>query len=105
MKVKVPEQIKVSSMVYDVTLVDNLERDFKLLGQCLTGVGVITIDPKTPEQVKAVTLLHEIVHAINDIYCCSLNEGDIERLAHGLADVLRNSFSIEFDWSVEDVAK
>ena len=98
MKVKVPEQIKVGSLVYNIVLTDNLGRDYRLLGQCLTDEGVIKIDSVSSKQVKAISLLHELVHAISDTYSCELDEKDISRLAHGLADVLKGSFDIEFDW-------
>ncbi len=98
MKIKVPRQIKVSSMVYDVILTDSLEKDYKLLGQCLTDTGVIKVDSKSKLQVKDATLLHEIIHAISDVYRCDLEESNIERIAHGLADVLKNSFGVEFEW-------
>ena len=98
MKVIIPNQIKVSSFVYELVLAENLTRDHQLLGQCLSDSVIIKIDPKTSLQTKDVTLLQEIVHAINDVYNCGLEEPNIDRIAHGLADVLKNSFNIELDW-------
>ena len=98
MKIKIPKQIKVSSFVYELVLAENLARDHQLLGQCLSDSVIMTIDSKTSPQTKDVTLLHEIVHAINDVYNCGLEEPNIDRIAHGLADVLKNSFNIELDW-------
>ena len=98
MKIKVPRKIKVSSFVYELVLAENLTRDHQLLGQCLSDSVIMKIDPKTPPQTRDVTLMHEIVHAINDVYNCGLEEPNIDRIAHGLADVLKNSFNIELDW-------
>ena len=44
MIVKVPEQIRVGSFIYDLLMVEKLTEDFKLLGQSLTDQQIIKID-------------------------------------------------------------
>ena len=103
LRVKVPKEIRISSLIFQVLLVAKMERDFKLLGQCLSDDGVMKIGKESNQQMRAVILFHEEIHGINDVYNLGLSEETIDRLAHGLADIWRHSFGIEFDWSlVED---
>ena len=98
MKVIIPKQIKVSAQEYEIELVTNLENDYDLWGQCLTGRGVLKIEAGTNPAGRTQTFLHEVMHAINDIYTCRVEEDNIDRMAQGLRDVLVDSLGIEFDW-------
>ena len=100
MKIKVPKQITVGSMTYGIVLTPNLEKHHHLLGQCLTDEGLIKIEPHSRADVRDQSLMHELVHAINDIFMCKLDEDNIERIAQGLTATLKRDFCVEFDWSL-----
>lgn len=99
MKVNVPQKIKIGAYDYRVVYTPDLVYDYKLLGQSLADKQLIKIEPNTTQQTNDVTLGHEIIHAISEIYNCDLDEKNIDRLAQGWIAVLRDSFGIEFDWS------
>lgn len=99
MKVKIPREIKIGAYNYKVVYAPNLVYDHKLLGQALAEKQLIRIEPDTTPQTKEVTLWHEIVHSINDVYGCELDENNIDRIAQGITAILKNDFNIEFDWS------
>ena len=55
-----------------------------------TGQARITIAPSIDDQVKAETLLHEILHLIAHRFEMTLKEADVSRLAAGLLGVTLN---------------
>jgi len=97
MNIKIPNKIKIATYEYTVFYVPNLEYDHKLLAQCLTDKQQIKIAPKN-KKVQNVSFLHEICHAISDVYGCGLTEENTDRMAHGIAELLFNNLEIEFDW-------
>jgi len=99
MKVKIPKEIKIGAFSYSIKMVEGLENDYHLLGQCLTDKGIIKLEMHSIPQVKDATLLHEVVHAINDVFVCKIDDECVERIAQGLAEILKNNLGIEFDWS------
>ena len=99
MKVKIPKVARIGAFDYSVKLVPNLADDFKLLGQSITDKQEIRIEPNTTEGTKLVTFWHEVVHGISDVYGCSLDEENTNRIAQGISAILQKNFNIEFDWS------
>lgn len=60
------------------------------LGIVETGMARITIDPTIDDQVKAETLLHEIIHLIAHRFDMIMKEADVSKLAAGLLGVTLN---------------
>ena len=102
MKVKIPSKIRVGAYDYSVLAIPNLTFDFRLLGQSLADKQVIKVEPDTTSQTKNVTLWHEIIHAISDVYNCELDEKNIDRIAQGIASIIDKDLQIEFDWDEID---
>ena len=98
MKVAIPKSVTVGSFDYRITYSPKLVYDHSKLGQCVTDSQLIKIEPDTTIETKNQALFHEIVHAINDVYNCELNEMNIDRIAQGITAVLKNDFKIELDW-------
>lgn len=101
MKVKIPRRVTVGAYEYELRMVDTLLRDDRLLGRCNSDTGIIEIEPSANTNIRAVTLFHEIIEAINLCYSCKMEHDDIDRMAHGLAATLQRDLGIEFDW--EDI--
>jgi len=58
----------------------------------------IEIDPDSDDDIKSITILHEIIHAIDYVYLQQkLEEKTIDGLATGLWQVLKQ-WGIDFDW-------
>ena len=63
-------------------------------GQCDTNQGIIYVDESLTDDKKAVTLLHEIMHAVWVEWC--LNDDDkeeriVDAMAKGLTQTLRDN--------------
>lgn len=98
MKYKYPPKITIGGHNYKITLVDGAEVDGiqsdRHVGSCSQTVGQFEIATrtkigghKTLEFINT-TLLHEIVHAISDIYVVEMKEEQVEQIAQGLLQVL-----------------
>ena len=100
MKVKVPKKIRLCTYNYEIRLIERMASEHKLLGLCLTDDGLIKIDSGSIPQIKDMALIHELTHAINDIFTLGLDEKTIDLLSQGWAMVLKNNLGIEFDWNM-----
>lgn len=84
---KLPKSVEVGPFRYDVSAGQRLlavdgvgeyryeEQTIKLSDRCLAGQ-------------EPVTLMHEIIHAVNEVFKADLKERQVEVLAHGLAQAL-----------------
>ncbi len=83
-------KIKVGVFNYDLLEVEDLvnEDDTKLDGEICPDKEVIRIEKDIPKTAKIVTFWHEIVHSLDVQYRMSLDEDNIDRLAHGLTQVI-----------------
>ena len=102
MKVKVPKKITIGAYDYKILLLRKLVYDYRLLGQSLPDSQIIKVEYETSQQTKVVTLWHELVHSIGDVYNCGLEEANIDRIAQAIAAMLQKDFNLEFDWSEID---
>ena len=83
---KLPKSVQVGPFRYEVSRGENItsgsvaefnyeERTIKLSTKCLP-------------QMEPVNIMHEIVHAVNEVFKADLKERQVEVLAHGLAQAL-----------------
>ena len=92
-KVKVPKTIKIGGFTYKITLDD--ERATKELdsdgawGKLYADMRVIHISRAAEGEQFDNTFLHEIIHAINNIYC---NKDMGEKLTTDIANGLHQVF-------------
>lgn len=98
-KIKIPKKIKLGSSYYRISLQKNL----KLMDGVWGDLGYlrhrIDIDASLPNRDKAITLVHEFLHAIDREYSCSLDEKEVDRISNGFTALLLDNLGIEFDWS------
>jgi len=99
MKIKVKKLYTIGAFIYKLIYMPNLTSHHNLLGQTLSDSQLLKVDPSSTPQTKLVTLWHEKIHGINDVYNCELSEQNIDRLAHGVVSILVNDYGLEFDWS------
>ena len=99
MKVKVPKQIKIATHPCQIFFKSNLLIDENKFGYAHRRLQRICIEPSSPISVKNVTLLHEILHYIDDIYHINIDDNTIDRIAQGCAEFLFNNLDIELDWT------
>lgn len=91
---KIPSTIKIGSIIYDIEI-ENVK--YKGLtednpwgkiefSECKIYLNGTLADQKIPE-----VFFHEVLHGIEHHFCMDLKEVDIDRLAHGLTEVLNDN--------------
>lgn len=88
---KIPETIKVGGHKVRIERVMQIEEG-RSVGQWEPKKNLIMIDKSIPQSQMEVTLLHEIMHALN----IALPEQDVEFLSQGLYQVLVDN-QLSFD--------
>lgn len=89
---KLPRQIDICGVIYSVRQEKNPNADEKAaLGYCLPRRQEIVIKSGQTEQSRDSTLLHEIIEAVNVIYCLNLRHRQIELLEVGLYQALKTN--------------
>lgn len=88
-----PETVKVGLYIYRVVQHEQLRDDdgTKCWGTIKYADGIINIETgHTPERTL-VTLLHEVLHGLDDVAGLNLKEKQITRLAPVLASFLKDN--------------
>ncbi len=99
MKIKLPKQIRIGAHTYTIRLNPDIHTDDRELGCVRHYHQLIEISPFTADSEKDECLLHEINHIIDRNYNQHLTEDNIDCMAQGMTELLRNNLEIEFDWS------
>ena len=83
---KMPKSVRVGPFRYEVAADHYMpEGDW---GACDHAIRRIEIANRNRPKEEAVTLLHEIIHAVGSVYKAELEERQVDVLAHGLAQAL-----------------
>lgn len=99
MRVKIPPKIKISTHTYSVVFDPHLRHDDGCYGVANHRKQTVNIESSIPPTLRDQTFLHEVVHIIDKVFVCRMNEDDLERMSNGFADLLFNNLGIELDWS------
>ena len=94
---KIPEKLKVGGMHYKI--IDNYKfKETELMGQAVHSQNEIRLSSKDtynqeyPQQKKEECFVHEMLHAIDNVYNNSdTEEKVIHRLSQGLYQVLQDN--------------
>ena len=98
MRIKVPREIKMASHKYTVKFDPHMRHDEACYGQVNHRRQEINIETSVPPSTRNQTLLHEVLHIIDNVYVCGMDEGDLERLSSGLSEFFFNNLGVELDW-------
>jgi len=85
----IPSSVVILGRVYNIDQKDFIDGD--LLGQCDSDALKITIKKNQPEILEADTLLHEILHAIDDAMQTKMKERQVHCTATGIIALLRDN--------------
>ena len=99
MKIMIPTVVRIGPTEYEIKLKKNLKLDDGFEGCLNFREEVIYIDKILSEDRKMVVLFHEIIHQIDSVYECNLDESTISRLASGWAEFFKNNLNLSFDWT------
>lgn len=99
---KIPSEVRIAGVDYLVTIREGLNDGLKMLrGEISFSNSVITLCPSQNHQAMSQTLLHEILHGIFYHYGIEMEEKKeeevVERLSHGLYQVLQDNGGKLFD--------
>lgn len=99
MKVKLPKEIKIGIQKYQLEYLPDEIFNENEFGAAWHRKQKITIDPSSHATQKYTTLIHEVIHLIEKAYCFKLDNGDVDKVASGIGEFLKDNLGIEFDWS------
>jgi len=68
--------------------------------QCLPSPK-ITVNKDLPRNIQALTILHEVLECITEIYGLKLSEGDIRTLEMSLADAVKKNAKEFQTWAAD----
>lgn len=94
-----PDKIKISGRTY---LVEYVDFDERLQQSPITGSVVhykqkIQIDTAAHREWQEMSLLHEMIHAVDNNLSLDFNEDTIRRLGNGLYQVLNDNGFLKKD--------
>jgi hypothetical protein len=77
------DALKVMGVDYNIVYENKLrsEEDEKLLGQAVMDKVAIMIEKDMPQQLKEITILHELLHVIDISIESKLKENQVEKLS------------------------
>jgi hypothetical protein len=94
---KIPRTIKIGAQRIKVVVVPSVVMDDEeVLGISKSVIGRIEVASRfegyeVPEDSMADTFLHEVIHATSCTYGCDLTENQVNGLAGGLLQVIRDN--------------
>jgi len=97
MNIKVPKKLKCGSQVYKMKQVDDLIIEQGNVGEQRPHTGYIVIDKRLQKQRKTDVLIHEYLHAVDQNYLLNFDDNTIDRVAHGMAELLQ-CLGIVLEW-------
>jgi len=88
---KIPKTLRISGHDVKVNLKKDLARDERNMGQsCLHGM-YINIDATILKTMQESTLIHEILHVINELNNIELSEKQIIQLECGIYQIINDN--------------
>ena len=82
---KIPEKVKVLYKEYEIYEQVNIhDENGELFGQIQYLPQEIVLNADAAEEQKKATLVHEIVHALDEMYGIGLKEKQVEKLGTAL---------------------
>ena len=88
---KRPEKVKIIGKVYALTFTTEAPLEADDMGDCDSNKQRIAVRDGQPLESEQDSVLHEIVHGIDDSMGIKLKEGQVEKIATGLLAVLKDN--------------
>jgi hypothetical protein len=86
--------VKVGPFTYTVQSSSDKESDgfdSPMWGDIKHTMLRIRIDRDSPENHKMVAVFHELLHAVNFVWKCDLDEAQTHRITNGMVEALQNA--------------
>lgn len=89
---QIPEKVKILYKEYTVEEQENLhDGELDLYGQIHYLPQKILLNVDSSDEQKKATLIHEIIHGLDEMYCMGLKEKQIEKLGNALYMLQRDN--------------
>lgn len=103
MRILVPSKIQVGGHPYQIKLSKSIRAENGDNGDINHRTQLVRISTDVAASQQAQSLYHEILHAVNRIYCYGqIEERELDGAAEGLAQVLQQ-FGVELNWGSIEV--
>ncbi len=83
---KLPESVQIGPFRYEVSA--DIAMPEGMFGESNHRQRIIALADKQRLEEQSATLLHEIIHAVDDVFKAGLDERQVDVLSHGLAQAL-----------------
>lgn len=88
----IPKKVRILYKEYDIEPQKNLhDAEGDLYGQIQYLPQKIYLNPDAPEEQQKATLVHELVHGLDEMYGIGLKEKQVERLGNALYMLIRDN--------------
>ena len=88
----IPDNVNIAYKDYSVEIVDNLHDNVcDLYGQIHYLPEKIYLNSEASEEQKKATLVHEIIHGLDDMYNIGLKEKQVEKLGNAFYMLIRDN--------------
>lgn len=88
----IPKKIKILYKEYQVEQQENLhDENGDLYGQIDYFAEKILLNSKSSEKQKKATLIHELVHGLDELYQIDLKEKQVEKLGNAFYMLLKDN--------------
>lgn len=92
---KIPRKVNIGGIIYDVKIIsgkaNNALQQTTNLGNINSEKCLITIEKDVNKQTQEQTFFHEIMHGIEWHFKLDISEENIDRIATGFYQVLREN--------------
>ena len=88
----IPEKVKILYKEYTVEEQENLhDGSADLYGQVHYLPEKILLNTDSSDEQKKATLIHELIHALDEMYCINLKESQVENLGTAMYMLIRDN--------------
>lgn len=89
---EIPNTVKILYKEYEIVQEKNIHNDSSdLYGEVHYLDEKILLNVDSKEDQKKATLIHELIHAIDEMYQISLNEDQVDKLGNGVYMMIKEN--------------
>lgn len=89
---RIPDKVKILYKEYDIEEQNNLHNNGgDLYGQIHYLPEKILLNSESSQEQKQATLIHEIIHGLDEMYCIGLKEKQVEKLGNAFYMMVKDN--------------
>lgn len=89
---RIPDKVKILYKDYGIEEQNNLHNNCgDLYGQIHYLPEKILLNSESSQEQKQATLIHEIIHGLDEMYCIGLKEKQVEKLGNAFYMLVRDN--------------